>query len=544
MEDVLRFAPSAEERRTNGQPFPSRRGAPASAEPAPEPYLAITLHNFESLLQVQALPQALRWDIRVVGQVLPFKSNRYVVDQLIDWSRVPDDPIFRLTFPNREMLEPSAYDRMHALLRTGAPKVERKEAADEIRRSLNPHPAGQMDHNVPSLHERPLPGMQHKYRETVLFFPSQGQTCHAYCTFCFRWPQFVGLAGQKFSMSEADLLRAYVEAHPEVSDIIFTGGDPLVMKTKILQEYLEPLLEPGAAPNVRTIRIGSKAPAYWPQRFIADDDASQLLQLFQRVTASGRQLALMAHYNHPVELETAMAREAITRLRRAGVQIRTQTPLVRHINDDPDTLARMWRTQAQLGCIPYYLFVERDTGARRYFEVPLAESWRIFQEAYSRVSGVARTVRGPSMSATPGKVQVMGVADVRTEKVFVLRFLQARNPDWVARPFFAKYSATACWLDDLEPAFGEPEFFYEADLKRLLAEPGSSWARAGDEVSGTTDSGTTDSGTTDSGTRDSGVISVVSEPGASRKVRGVSSLRLEAEPSPRRTWDDRARPRA
>ena len=524
--------------------FPLRRGTPAGAEPAPDQYFAITLHNFESVPQVQALPPALRRDIRVVGQVLPFKSNRYVVDQLIDWRRVPDDPIFRLTFPHREMLEPSAYDRMDALLRSGAPTAERKQAADEIRRSLNPHPAGQMDHNVPSLHGRPLPGMQHKYRETVLFFPSQGQTCHAYCTFCFRWPQFVGLAGQKFSMSEAELLRDYVEAHPEVSDVIFTGGDPLVMKTRILQEYLEPLLEPGAAPNLRTIRIGSKAPAYWPQRFIADDDASQLLQLFQRVTASGRQLALMVHYNHPVELETAMAREAIARLRRAGVQIRTQTPLLRHINDDPDTLAQMWRAQAQLGCIPYYLFVERDTGARRYFELPLVECWRIFREAYSRVSGVARTVHGPSMSATPGKVQVMGVARVHGQKVFVLRFLQARNPDWVARPFFAKYNATACWLDELEPAFGEPEFFYEAELKRLLAKPGSSWARAGDEVSGAGDSGTTDSGTTDSGAIDSGAIPVLGEPGASRKVRGVSSLRLAAEPSPRRTWDDRARRRA
>ena len=127
--------------------------------------------------------------------------------------------------------------------------------------------------------------MQHKYRETVLFFPSQGQTCHAYCTFCFRWPQFVGMDGLKFAMREADSLRGYVEAHPEISDVLFTGGDPLIMKTKVLRRYLEPLLEPGRAPAVTTIRIGSKALGYWTHRLIADDDADDLLVLFRQVVA-------------------------------------------------------------------------------------------------------------------------------------------------------------------------------------------------------------------------------------------------------------------
>ena len=455
--------------------LPSERTAWFAA-PA-ERYEAITLRNFETVPQLQVLPAELRWAIKVVGHVLPFKSNRYVVDRLIDWTHVPDDPMFQLTFPQEGMLAPADFARMEALLRAGASRTDLKAAADAIRLSLNPHPAGQMDHNVPTLRGRPLPGMQHKYRETVLFFPSQGQTCHAYCTFCFRWPQFVGLEGQKFAMKEGELLRDYVAVHPEVSDVLFTGGDPLIMKTQVLESYLAPILEPGAAPNIRTIRIGSKAPAYWPHRFVSDDDAEELLHLFRRVIASGRQLALMAHFNHPAELESPLALEAIGRLRRAGVQIRTQTPLLRHINDDPDTLARMWRRQAQVGCIPYYLFVERDTGARRYFELPLAQTWRIFREAYSAVSGLARTVRGPSMSTIPGKVQILGVSEAGSEKVFVLRFLQARNPDWVGRPFLAKYDPQACWLDELEPAFGEAEFFYEAELRQLLAQPGSPWSR-------------------------------------------------------------------
>ena len=448
---------------------------------ASEQYQAINLHNFEQLEQIQALPDDVVYNINVVGRVLPFKSNRYVVDHLIDWSDALNDGMFRLTFPQKDMLAPADFDTMAAAIDSGKNARELKVVADEIRMTLNPHPAGQMEHNMPSLQEEPLPGMQHKYRETVLFFPSQGQTCHAYCTFCFRWPQFVGLEGMKFAMREATLLREYVHAHPDVSDILFTGGDPLIMKTRVLRRYVAPLLEPGAAPNIATIRIGSKALAYWPHRFVSDDDAEDLLALFREVVDSGRQLSFMAHFSHPAELETPIVREAIRLVRETGAQIRTQTPVLRHINADAPTLARMWRLQTQLGCIPYYLFVERDTGARRYFELPLVKCWEIFRDAYAAVGGNSRTVRGPSMSATPGKVQVLGVTEVAGERVIALRMLQGRNPDWVGRPFFARYSDTATWLDGLEPAFGASEFFYDAELREMLSVAGSPWSR--DELS-------------------------------------------------------------
>jgi len=185
----------------------------------------------------------------------------------------------------------------------------------------------------------------------------------------------------------------------------------------------------------------------------------------------------MAHYNHWRELETAIAREAIRRVRDAGAVVRSQGPLLAHINDDPAVWARLWRSQVRLGIVPYYMFVERDTGARRYFEVPLARAWEIYREAAQRVSGLGRTVRGPSMSAGPGKVEVQGVAEIGGEKVFVLRFLQGRNPDWVQRPFFARYDERATWLDQLEPAFGEREFFFEAEYREICrrAESGGVW---------------------------------------------------------------------
>ena len=155
-----------------------------------------------------------------------------------------------------------------------------RETAREIRACLNPNPAGQRALNIPRLADGTrLEGMQHKYRQTVLFFPSQGQTCHAYCTFCFRWPQFVGLDGLKFASTESQKLVGYLRGHPEVTDVLLTGGDPLIMKAHVLRRYLEPIL---ALDSVRTIRFGTKAPAFWPQRFVTDDDADDLLRLFER----------------------------------------------------------------------------------------------------------------------------------------------------------------------------------------------------------------------------------------------------------------------
>ena len=108
--------------------------------------------------------------------------------------------------------------------------------------------------------------------------------------------------------------------------------------------------------------------------------------------------------------------------------IRTQAPLIRSVNDDAATWRTMWRSQVRAGMVPYYMFVERDTGPQDYFAVPLARAHEIFRDAYAGVSGLCRSVRGPSMSATPGKVCVDGIAEVAGLRVFVLRMLQARDP--------------------------------------------------------------------------------------------------------------------
>ena len=241
-----------------------------------------------------------------------------------------------------------------------------------------------------------------------------------------------------------------------MTDVLITGGDPLVMNARSLTDYIEPLLAPDLA-HIQHIRIGTKAVAYWPQRFVTDKDADDLLRLFETVVRSGRNLALMGHYNHPAELRHPIAQQALRRIIATGATVRIQAPLIRHINENPADWAELWTTGVRLGAVPYYMFVERDTGPSDYFKLPLARAYDIFQQAYRTVSGLARTVRGPSMSAFR---EGAGRRHCRSgrRKVFALQFLQARNPDWVRRPFYARFDPLATWLDELQPAFGESAF--------------------------------------------------------------------------------------
>jgi len=430
-----------------------------SARTAGRGFRAYSAKHLDMLAARAGLGPDDRLAVRAVATVLPFRTNSYVIENLIDWDAAPDDPIYRLVFPQPDMLPAADVRRLADMISGGAPEAGLRAAAHEIRMRLNPHPAGQMLLNAPSLHGRPLPGLQHKYPETVLFFPRQGQTCHAYCTYCFRWAQFVDEPDLKMAADDIATLVAYLGEHPEVTSVLITGGDPMIMGEPVLRRYIEPLLDP-RLDHLESIRIGTKSLSYWPRRFVTDPDADATLRLFGEVVDSGRTLALMAHFSHPRELEPAVLAEAVRRIRSTGAVIRTQAPLIRSINDDPGTWRAMWQTQVRQGMIPYYMFVERDTGPQDYFAVPLARGYEIFREAYQGVSGLGRTVRGPSMSATPGKVCVDGVTEVAGLRVFVLRMIQARDPRLVGTPFFARFDPAATWLTDLEPVFAD-RFPYE-----------------------------------------------------------------------------------
>ncbi len=440
-------------------------------------FVSIGSHNFKEQAQVQKYlsTQQIK-DIEIVSKVLPFKTNNYVINKLIDWENFANDPIFILNFPQREMLIPEHYNSIEQAIEKQVSKQELSAIINNIRFQLNPHPAGQMTYNVPEIDGVKLMGIQHKYKETMLFFPSEGQTCHAFCTFCFRWPQFTGIDELKFQMRDKELMVKYLQAHPEITDILFTGGDPLIMKTHRLKEYIDALLQ-ADLPHLQNIRIGTKTLTYWPYRYTHNSDAAQLLEVFRSVEKAGKHLAIMAHFNHYNELKTPEVREAIRLIRETGAQIRTQSPIMRNINDNAEVWSTLWKEQVRLGMIPYYMFVARETGAQAYFAVPLVKIWTIFKDAYKQVSGIARTVRGPSMSATPGKVQILGVTEMNGEKLIALNFIQGRDPEWVEKPFFAKYDEKAIWLTDLKPAFSE-KFFFEDDFEEFVKKQNSSVAKS------------------------------------------------------------------
>jgi L-lysine 2,3-aminomutase len=428
-------------------------------------YRALGPRQLEALCRRGNLSTAHVRRMQAVAHVLPFRTNTYVVDELIDWEDVPDDPIFQMTFPQPEMLPGELVEEIVLLRARDVDSAMLRARVAAIRSTLNPHPGGQLELNVPAEERSGKSGLQHKYEQTVLFFPSSGQTCHAYCSYCFRWAQFVGDGMPSFGARNADGLVRYLGAHREVTDVLLTGGDPLVMRSVELARFVEPLLRPDLD-TVATIRIGTKSICYWPQRFLSDD-GDEVLRLFERVVGAGRHLALMAHISHPRELRPPAVEQALRRIRDTGAVVYCQAPLIQRVNDDAATWLETWRREIQLGCVPYYMFVERDTGPYDYFKVPLARAVELFRDAYASAPGLARTVRGPVMSTTPGKVLVEGVADVAGEQAFVLRYIQARDASRVGRPFFARYDPEATWMDQLQPLAPQSAAMFECATPRV-----------------------------------------------------------------------------
>lgn len=393
--------------------------------------------------QLEMLSEQQIEEIKIVSEIYPFKTNNYVLNNLIDWRNVPDDPIFRLNFPQKGMLTDEHFDKLK-WSRSQQHQADHADLIKEIRLSLNPHPAGQTYLNIPFGDDgERLEGIQHKYRTTLLFFPSHSQTCHAYCTFCFRWPQFVNDPEFKIQAKEVAPLINYLNKNPNVTDVLITGGDPMVMRPRVFSMYIEALLQ---MKHIKSIRIGSKSLSYWPHKFVTDPEADEMLKIFRQIVASGKHLAFMAHFNHPAELRTEILQQAVYNVRQTGAEIRTQAPLLKNINNSAATWSSLWSEQVQLGCVPYYMFLPRDTGAQHYFAETLADALAIYRGAIQRICGLARTARGPVMSMTSGKVELLDIEDDQ----YQIRFLQHRQPELTYKIFRARARVPQpLWFDDL-----------------------------------------------------------------------------------------------
>lgn len=354
-----------------------------------------------SLDQIPGISLEDRELLKKVSERYVFRANDYYL-RLINWAD-PKDPIRQLVIPRKEEL--NEWGKLDAS----------NEAANTVE-----------------------PGVQHKYRDTVLLLCNE--VCGAYCRYCFRKRLFMN-DNEEVSKDVTQGL-AYIRSHPEVSNVLLTGGDPLIMGTRRLTEIISALRE---IDHVKIIRIGSKMPAFNPFRILED---RELQDLFRKHSTPEKRIYLMCHFDHPREL-TPEAREGIAMLRDCGVVCVNQCPMIKGINDDPNVLAELFRELSYIGCPQYYIFQGRPTAGNEPFEVPIVRAWQIFSDALVRESGLAGRARF-AMSHASGKVEIMAV-DARH---IYLRYHRSKYAENQGKFFICKRNDDAYWLDHLEIAEG------------------------------------------------------------------------------------------
>lgn len=421
--------------------------APESATPrsGERGFRAVTTADLDELTARAGLAAEQRLRIRAIAEVLRFGTTGYVVEELIDWADAPDDPIYRLVFPDEDRLPDTDVTHVAELLRRQAPRAQVEDAAQRVRARLAAD-------DVSRYGEEALPGVYRICHDTVVIFLAPESAGHAFGTTCLPGAPMAGGPGRAMATGDVHRLADYLIAHPEVTGVRLTGSDPLALGARALRRFVEPLL---ALEQLESIQIDSSALARWPYRVLTDPDADDTLRLFEQIAASGKALTLLASFSHPRELRPAPVGEAVGRIRGTGAVIHTRGSLIGSVNDAAGIWAAMWRTQIRMGMVPFTMTIERPIGTGEHIRVPLARAHEIFTGAYAGVAGLGRTVRGPSMPVGPGTVSVDGIADIGPQKVFVLRFTHAHEPDLIGEPFFATFDPSATWLTELNPAFSD-----------------------------------------------------------------------------------------
>lgn len=354
-----------------------------------------------NLKKLEQLSDQQKRELLPVTRKYKYRANDYYLG-LINWDD-PDDPIRKIIIPRAEELE----------------DFGRLDASNE-------------ESNYA------VPGCQHKYRDTALLLCNE--VCGAYCRFCFRKRLFQDENSEVlFDVSQGI---EYIRNTPEITNVLLTGGDPLMLSTEQIENILRPLRE---IDHVGIIRLGSKIPAFNPYRIINDPE---LLAVLGRYSTREKRIYVMAHFNHPREL-TSEACFGLDLLMKAGVMTVNQSPIIGGINDDPSVLAELMRKLSFIGVPPYYFFQCRPTEGNRPFDIPITRSYEVLEEATKLVSGLAKRVR-LVMSHELGKVEIVAVSDDR----IYLRFHRARYAEDEGRFMICHRDDEAFWLDDLKMADG------------------------------------------------------------------------------------------
>ena len=278
-----------------------------------------------------------------------------------------------------------------------------------------------------------LQGMQHKYRQTALILTTN--QCSMYCRFCFR-KRMVGCSQDEMASHIPDMVR-YVSEHPEINNVLLSGGDALINSNQVIEEYLKAFSE---VPSLDFIRIGTRTPVVLPMRIYED---TELLDILKRYSAR-KQILIVTHFNHPHEI-TEQAVRAVKALMACGLTVRNQTVLLKGVNDDPDILAKLMNRLVSVGVIPYYVFQCRPArGAVDEFQIPLRRASAIVENAKKKMSGQAKSFHY-CMSHHTGKIEILGCME---DGRMLFKYHQSKYREDDSRIFTLDIEEDQCWLPD------------------------------------------------------------------------------------------------
>ncbi len=335
--------------------------------------------------------------INDICQSYPMLINDYYLS-LID----PDDP----QDPIRKMSIPSELE----LLQNGQTDT-----------------SGEKDNTV-------LPGVQHKYAQTILILSTQH--CFMYCRHCFR-KRMVGLTDKEIN-NQLNALPAYILEHPSINNVLISGGDAFGNSNEKIERYLQIFTE---LDQLDLIRFGTRAPVVFPQRITQDPELIHILEEY----GSKKQIYVVTQFNHPREV-TPEAIEAIHLLRGAGIVVKNQTVLLKGINDSPEVIGELLSSLTKIGVVPYYIFQCRPVrGVLNHFQVPLKRGREIVDAAKAMQNGQGKCLRY-AMSHPTGKIEILGPL---SDKEFIFKYYQAKDPADANRIFTQDIADDQCWLDEI-----------------------------------------------------------------------------------------------
>ena len=276
--------------------------------------------------------------------------------------------------------------------------IDPTDAADPIARQFVPDPR-ELDTHASELADpigddahSPVPGIVHRYPDRVLL--KAIGVCAVYCRFCFR-RESVG-PGHDNGLSPAALARAfgYIRDHPEIWEVIFTGGDPFMLSPRRVMEMTRQL---GEIPHVKVVRFHTRVPVAAPERVTPE--------LVAALRAGGQAAFVVVHANHPRELTTEV-RAACARIIDAGIPMLSQSVLLRGVNDDAETLGALMRSLVENRIKPYYLHHGDLAPGTAHLRTTLAEGQALMRELHGRWSGLCQPAYVLDIPGGHGKTPV------------------------------------------------------------------------------------------------------------------------------------------